>query len=87
MANGSRDFDAGAPTGGPAARTTGAFGRERGHLLNFDVSTVIAPSRGPGDARLLPDGRVVVLHYEYPGFPLLSSRTSTVLEAGLTWEL
>ena len=63
------------------------LGRETGHMGHFDVATVLVPSTGPGDTRLLLDGRVVLLHYDYPGFLLLESRTSYFIEVGLTWEL
>ena len=63
------------------------LGREIGHMGNLDVATVLIPSKGAGDTRLLLDGRVTVLHYDYPGFLLLPARTSYFIEAGLTWEL
>jgi hypothetical protein len=63
------------------------LGRELGHMLNFDISAVVGPSHGPGDTRLLLDLRIAVLRYDYPGFLLLSSRTSYFIESGLTWEL
>lgn len=63
------------------------LGRQVGHIGNFDLATVLMSPSQPGDTRLLLDGRVVVLHYDYPGFLLLPSRTSYFIEAGLTWEL
>jgi hypothetical protein len=61
--------------------------REFGHVVNVGLSRVLMQPSQPGGSRLLLDATVNVLHYSYPDFVLLDSRTSVFAELGLTWEL
>jgi hypothetical protein len=58
------------------------LGAERGHIGSADLTRVLKdwPSAGRASA---VDLQVDVLHYDYPGFILLSSRSSLFIELGL----
>jgi len=60
--------------------------RELGHVITVGAARVLRGQRHPRDSRLLLDVTVNILHYDYPDFVLLASRTSGFLELGLTWE-
>ncbi len=62
------------------------LGRETGHVAHLDVSRVLLPSRRPGGASLLFDGRLTGMYYTYPDFVLLGSRAGIFLDLGFTWE-
>jgi hypothetical protein len=59
---------------------------ELGHIGSLTISRVIKQPNHPGDATALVDLSLHVLHYDYPEFVLLPSRTSGFIELGLTWE-
>jgi hypothetical protein len=57
------------------------LGDEVGHLGNLDAAYLFDDERGALDLRL------EVFHYSYPGFPLIESRWSAFVEAGLRLSL
>ena len=63
------------------------LGDEQGHMVDFDISTVLKTPANTNDTRLLLDAHVTLMHYKYPGFLLLESRDGAFLELGLTWEM
>ncbi len=63
------------------------LGQQVGHLATFDIATVLIDKEQDNDSRLLLDAHVDLVHYSYPGFLLLSSRSSAFAELGLIWEL
>ena len=62
------------------------LGRQVGHLGSFDLATTLVEPETPNDARMMLFFHTDVFEYSYPGFTLLSSRTSAFIEAGLSWE-
>ena len=63
------------------------LGQQIGHLVTFDVARVLIDKEQESDSRLLLDLHLDLVHYSYPGFLLLSARSSAFIEAGLIWEL
>jgi hypothetical protein len=63
------------------------LGQQVGHLVTFDVARVLIDKEQESDSRLLFDLHLDLAHYDYPGFLLLSDRSSAFIEAGLIWEL
>jgi hypothetical protein len=61
------------------------LGQEQGHIGSLDLAYIVRDWPGNGDRTLL-DARAEVLYYSYPGFPLIGSRTSGFLEAGIRVE-
>ena len=62
------------------------LGRETGHIGSLDLSRVLMSPEDPGDGRLLLDGQLSVMRYQYPDFVLLDSRSGLFFGLGLTWE-
>ena len=58
-----------------------------GHLGQLDVSWILIEPEAVGKSRLLLNFQLDVVHYNYPGFILLSSRDSVFSSIGLSWEL
>jgi hypothetical protein len=61
------------------------LGEERGHIGSLDLAYLFSDRRAAGPKTQL-DGRVMVLYYQYPGFPLISSRASVFAELGLRFD-
>lgn len=59
---------------------------ELGHVAQVGISRVLKQPSRPGRVPMLLDITATVLHYDYPDFVLLTSRTSGFVEVGLTWE-
>ena len=62
------------------------LGRETGHVGSLDIARVLLFPEHSGDTRLVLDGQLSVMHYDYPDFVLLDSRSGLFLGLGLTWE-
>jgi hypothetical protein len=61
------------------------LGDETGHLGSLALGYLLQDRRAGGSNTVL-DARVDVLHYDYPGFELLPSRTSVFAEVGVRFE-
>jgi len=63
------------------------LGQQVGHLVTLDIARVLIDKEQESDSRLMFDLHLDLVRYSYPGFLLLSARSSAFVEAGLIWEL
>jgi hypothetical protein len=63
------------------------LGSVTGQLGSADFAKTLMDADGPNDVKMMLFFHGEMFSYKYPGFALLSARTSTFLEIGLGWEL
>jgi len=63
------------------------LGSVTGQLGSVDLAKTLIDASGPNDTKMLLFFHAEMFSYKYPGFALLSARSSEFFEIGLGWEL